>query len=197
MGRKTKPKVLVALTAQRFVFSRTTFSLVQAALHSSDFEFDFYMEMGCDIASSRNRIAQAALDRNCTHLLFVDYDMYFPGDAISHLLKQDKDIIGASYNFREEPLKNTAVPEGQGGQVHPDELPTEPFKCEAIGTGLLLIKTDVLKALPKPWFMWGYTPEGLLHFGEDTYFAQMAKKAGFEVWADPTMRVKHLGEKLF
>lgn len=193
----TKPRVLVALTAQRFVFSRTAFCLIQAAMNTTDYEFDFIMEVGCEISSARNRLAQAAIDRNCTHLLFVDYDMYFTKDTIPSLIKADKDIIGATYNFRQETLKSTAVPEGMASSPHPDDLPKEPFKCEAIGTGLMLIKTDVFKKMAKPHFMFGFEQDGTVRFGEDTYFCQMAKAAGFEVWADPTLNVKHIGEHLF
>lgn len=201
MAKKQKPKILVALTAQRFVFSRTAFSLIQSALNASDYEFDFHMEIGCDIASARNRVVRQAQSRNATHLLFVDYDMYFGPKAINALLDADKDIIGASYNFRAnagEPLKSTAVPLGSTKQVSPEELPKEAFKCECLGTGLLLIKMSVFEKLKAPWFMWGYNDQGDLHFGEDTYFCQRAiKEAGLDVWAEPRLAVKHIGEQLF
>lgn len=187
-----KPKVLVALTCQRFVFSRTAFSLIQAALNAKDFEFDFYMEMGAEIASSRNRLVQAARERKATHLLFVDYDMYFPPDAISKLLAHDKDIIGAAYNFRKDPPQSTAVP------VEEPAPTDQPFKCQALGAGLLLIKLSVFEKFPQPWFMFGYTEKGELYYGEDTYFIQRAiKEAGLEAWADPTLNVRHVGEYLY
>lgn len=186
-----KPRVLVALTCQRFIFSRCAFSLIQSALNSKDYEFDFYMEMGAEIASSRNRLVQAARERKATHLLFVDYDMYFPPDTISKLLKQDKDIIGAAYNTRGDGSRPTAVPV--------DEASTDkPFKCQAMGTGLLLIKLSVFDKFKAPWFMFGYEEDGTLRYGEDTYFCQRAiKEAGLDVWADPTLNVRHIGEQLF
>lgn len=191
MAKKQKPTILVALTAQRMIFARTTFCLIQAALNADDYNFDIQMEMGADIASSRNRLAQAALDRGADYLLFIDYDMYFPPRTISKLLAAGKDIIGATYNFRQDPPKSTAVP------LEGTEATDEPFKVECMGAGMLLIKTDVFKKLSQPWFMWGYTQEGTLQYGEDTYFCQMAKHAGLEVWADPTLEVKHIGEQLF
>lgn len=192
MANKKKPRVLIALTGQRLIFSRTAFCLINAAVNAKDYDFDFQMEMGCEIASSRNRLAQAAVDRGCSHILFVDYDMYFGPDVISKMIAYDKDIVAAAYNFRTEVVKSTAVPIEEPAPIN------ELFKCEAVGAGFLLIKTSVLDALPKPWFMWGYNPDGTLQYGEDTYFAQMAKnKAGLDVWADPTLQVKHIGEQLF
>ncbi len=198
MAKKQKPKVLVALTGQRFTFTRTTYCLVQSALKSDDYEFDFYLDIGCEIASMRNRCAMTAKERGCTHLLFVDYDMYFPPTTISSLLKADKDIIGAAYNRRDDQLLSTAVPVGMTGAPHPDQLPNEPFKCECLGTGMLLIKTSVFDKFPGPWFMFGYEPDGTLRYGEDTYFCQRAiKEAGLDVWADPTLSVRHIGEHLY
>src|SRR3990167_5319190 len=139
---KTKPHILVALTGQRLIFARTTSYLIQAAMDKKDWDFDFHLEMGCDIVASRNRIVHVARERGATHLLFVDYDMYFPPHTITRLLKQDKDIIGAAYNFRGNgESKNTAIPITQTDvkHPHPDELPKEPFKCHCLGTGLLLI----------------------------------------------------------
>lgn len=195
MGKKqnqiTKPKVLVALTGQRYIFSRTAFCLIQMAALAKDYEFDFHMEMGCEIASSRNRMVQVARDRGCTHLLFVDYDMYFAPDTVSKLLKRDKDIIGATYNTRGDGSRPTAIPLTEAST-------TEPFKCETLGTGLLLIKVGVFDKLASPWFLFGYKEDGTLLYGEDTYFCQTAKnKASLDIWADPTLGVKHIGEQLF
>lgn len=185
------------------IFARTTSSLIQAALDKKDWEFDFYLEMGCDIASARNRSVSVARERGATHLLFVDYDMYFPPHTITKLLKQDKDIIGAAYNFRgnaNEPAKSTAVPieETELKHSHPDTLPQEPFKVHCMGAGLLLIKMSVFDQVKGPWFMFGYNEQGTMQYGEDTYFCQRAiKEADLEVWADPTLGVKHIGESLF
>lgn len=198
-----KPKILVVLLAQRLIFARTTSSLVQAAMDKKDWEFDFYMEMGCDIASARNRSVRIAREREATHLMFVDYDMYFPPHSITKLLMQNKDIIGACYNFRGnsgEPPKCTAVPltQVEVRHPHPDEIPKETFKCHCMGTGFMLIKIEVFDKFKAPWFLFGYDDKGELVYGEDTYFGQRAiKEGGFEIWADPTLNVKHVGEQLF
>ena len=203
MEKKTETHILVGLTGQRYIFTRAAGCLLQAAVEAPSFGYkiNFALEMGCEIASSRNRLAQMALDKEgVTHLLFVDYDMQFPPGTIKKLLDHDKDIVGASYNYRNEPPKppkSTAIPEGVEGTIQPDDLPKVPFKCETLGTGLLLIKTSVLKKLKQPYFMWGFGANGELRYGEDTFFCQIAKRAGFEVWADPTLEVKHIGEQLF
>lgn len=183
----TKPKILIALTCQRMVFARFLASLI-GELNQPEFEVAVQMEMGCDIVSSRNRLAQSAINLGCTHILFVDYDMAFDRGTISKLLVEDKDIIGATYLFRTKD-KSTATPiDG--------EDTTKIFKAKAIGCGFLLIKTSVFEKIPTPWFMNTYSNKGEMISGEDTFFAQAAIQVGLDVYAHPNLEVKHISEVL-
>lgn len=195
---KPQAKILIALTCQRLVFAPTVFSLMGVMTGKKGYQASYYQQQGCDIVSQRNRCVLTAKELNATHILFVDYDMVFPSDAVQKLLDQDKDIIGAAYNFRrEESIKSTAVPLDKDEQVPPEELPTETFKSKALGTGFLLIKMEVFEKVAKPWFMFAYNQDGVMMQGEDTFFCQNAIAAGYDVWADPNLGVKHLGEKLY
>lgn len=194
-----KPRILVALTCQRYIFASTATCLLDAIMRTQrHYEVAFHTEMACDVVAARNRCVLAAQKAGATHILFVDYDMHFPNDAIENILAHDKDIVGAAYNFRSDPPRSTAVVLGTEGHVSPDELPKDIFKAETLGAGFLLIKMSVFDTLKQPWFMWGYKADGTLLYGEDTYFCQHAiKEAGFDVWGDPTLNVKHIGEQLF
>jgi GT2 family glycosyltransferase len=169
------------------VYARTVASLF-SELNNPDFDFAVQMEMACDIVSSRNRLAQSALDKGCTHILFVDYDMAFERGIIKQLLDEDKDIIGADYKFRTKD-QSTSIP------LEGEDI-TKVFKCKAIGGGFLLIKTPVLEKIPTPWFMNSYSQQGVMISGEDTFFAQAAIKAGFDVYAHPLTSIKHIAEQL-
>ena len=147
--------------------------------------------MGCEIASSRNRAVHEARKVKATHLLFVDYDMFFDPETISKLLEQDKDIIGAAYNMRKDPPKSTAVP------IETPAPEDKPFKCHILGTGLMLINMKVFDTFESPWFIFAWQKDGTMLYGEDSFFCQKAIAAGTDVWADPTLGVKHIGEQLF
>lgn len=195
---KNKAKVYIGIPCQDTIKAKTAFSLVHA-VRNVDFEYDFIMRLGCDIIGSRAWLARQAVKNGSTHLLFVDSDMFFPPikekgrfvSPITRLLEQDKDIIGASYNFRSLPEKSTAFPLAES----PDK--SRPYKCHAVGTGFLLIKTSVFEKVEEPWFQFGRNAEGEMVRGEDVHFCQKAIEAGYEVWADPTIGVKHLGEYLY
>lgn len=181
-----KAKIIVGLACQRLVFARMCFSLV-SALKDVDFKYDFVMSMSCDIVGARTHVVKKAFELKGTHVLFVDYDMFFAPKTIAKLLEADKDIIGAEYNYRKEPVKSTAIPK-EG------EDTSKPYKCEAIGAGLLLVKMSVFEKIAPPWFNFARDKEGLLIQGEDTWFCRKAIAEGFDVWASPNLDVKHIGE---
>ena len=199
---------MLAVPCQDTIKARTAFSLVHnvnALLtdsYADEVEIDFVLRIGCDIIGSRVWLVRNAIKSGATHILFVDHDMYFPPDTLKKLIEADKDIIGAAYNFRQFPLKSTAIPLGTEPtdgeyKVDPATLPTEPFKATTLGTGLLLIKLSVFEKIAEPWFLFGRNKEGELVQGEDTYFCVRAREAGFDVWAHPSLGVKHAGEYLF
>ena len=186
-----KNKIVIGLATQRLVFSKMCFSLVHA-LKDVPFEWDFLLSMACDIVSSRTNLVRMAKEQNATHLCFVDYDMAFYPDRngkspITALLEEDKDIIGAAYNRRKEPIESTATPK-EG------EDTTKPFKAEVVGAGLMLIKMSVFDKIEPPYFNFGRNSEGQLVQGEDTFFCRKAIAAGIDVWAHPNLLVKHIGE---
>ena len=150
---------------------------------------------GAYIHDSRNKIAEAAMKDGSTHLMFIDYDMVFPESGITTLLSRGKEIIGGLYNARKFPLKLAAFgvnSEGFTRQIRHDEVPTEPFKIGGIGTGFLLIETGVFNKIEQPYF--SVEPWGNGTIGEDIYFCIKAGKVGIEVWADPTIPLKHIGD---
>jgi len=196
----SKVKVMLAIPCQDTVKAKTCFSLVHN-IKDVPFEVDFVLRIGCDIIGSRAWLVRNAMKYKATHILFVDHDMYFPPDTIKKLVDADKDIIGGQYNFRQLPLRSTAIPEGTeptNGEyvVDPATLPKEPFKCITLGTGLLLIKLSVFEKIPEPWFQFGRNREGELVQGEDTFFCVQARKAGFDVWA-MDVGCKHVGEMMY
>lgn len=204
MANKSKPKIKVAIAVacQDTVKSKTAFSLVHS-LRDVDFDFDMMMSLGCDLIGARTRLVQQAIDSGATHMLFLDHDMYFPPireyqsfiSPIARLLSRNKDIIGAPYNFRHLPLESTASPLSEISKEMADSK--EPYKCNVVATGFLLIKLSVFEKIAKPYFNFGRDDKAELVYGEDTWFCQQAIKAGFDVWADPTVNVKHIGEYLY
>lgn len=191
IGEKKKVKVVIGMPATETMKAKTAHAIGCMALHSADKVIDFLMIQSCDIASNRTWLVKQALERDATHILFVDTDMLFASDALEQLLAREKDIIGVNYNKRQFPLQKVTAYFSDT-----EESETEPFKVGIAGTGLLLINLDVFRnpALDKNWFSFGRNAQGEHVIGEDGWFCNTARAAGYDVWVDPVVKVLHLGE---
>jgi len=71
----------------------------------------------------------------------------------------------------------------------------KPFTCDYTGFGWVLIKNGVFEKLEYPWFapkMQVFESGDVQDMcGEDVSFCLDAQEAGYEIWADPRIRVGH------
>ena len=168
--------------------AQTAFSLF-AALKDFPHDYNVFMKEGCILHANRQEIVEKAIEKECTHLLFVDSDMSFPKDAVVRLLARNKDIVGAHYNRRKFPPTSTVV--------NPKDPNMGITTCDSVATGFMLIKLDVFKKLSKPWFFWELDEKGKTVTGEDYFFCRKAREAGYEIWADFTLEVLHEGSHFY
>ncbi len=176
--------ILLGVPCGDTIKSRTAFSLLTL---KGDFVPAF--EMGCDVADNRNKLAARSLD--FSHLLFIDSDMVIEPDTLMRMHARNVDILGLAANRRKLPLESVVKPLDTADIHQP--LPTDLFKAESCGTGVMLIRTSVFKKMEAPWFEFSYDGNGK-RIGEDVGFCLKARKAGYSIWVDPTIPVKHLGE---
>lgn len=152
------------------------------------------------ISEARETIAEKALELGCDWLLFIDDDSSFPYDALMKLMSYDVDIIGGLVFQRKPPYYPCIFKQTENDLFMMECIDKGVIEVDAIGMAFTLIKTKVFKKLPKPWFVWGdktleiYQDKGGL--GEDISFCIKAKRAGFKVYCDTDLNVKHIGESL-
>lgn len=142
----------------------------------------------------RNRLVRDAINSGATHVLFLDSDMRFPPDTLLRLLSHDKDIVAANCVLRAFPTRATAW--ADGAHVFTDAGMDGLQEVDSIGTAVMLIKTDVFRKMPKPWFYFQPRPEDPNEaLGEDQYFCAKAKECGFKVHIDHGLShsVAHVG----
>ncbi len=148
---------------------------------------------GCFLHWGREMIYDTALKQDCTHLVFVDTDMVFPPGTIRHLVDLKKDIVGIVAYKKIMSPRVACVRLHEGVEMGPDEIPKELFRCDEVGTGIMAIDLERCQAVAPPRFDAG-PPIGEPLVGEDLYFCRKARAAGLEVWCDPTIEVKHIGD---
>lgn len=193
-------KLCVGMLTTGSVKTETVFCLVSSMFKTASIArcgFHFFMPSWGMVDQARNEAAKEALSVGASHLLFIDSDMIFPDDGILTLASKDKLIIGANYNLRRFPLMSTVKMSDENGeitQVEGDKIPKYPFKCYAVATGFLLIRTEVFRILKddKPWFFYESHEDATI--GEDINFCKKARAKGIDIWCDPTIEVKHIGD---
>lgn len=139
---------------------------------------------GYTIAENRNYLAVQAVKGEYDYLLMIDDDMVFPPDTLEKLLSYNKDIIGVDSHPKGSDNK-TYEPLGEDGE------------CSKVGTGIILIKTEVFKNTPRPWFNFNTSELGNTINGEDWMFCLKAREAGFKVFVDTTLEIGHVGSIIF
>lgn len=199
-------KITLAICTNRGVRPKTLGALLELVNHSKGHDFHISVaERGYTIAENRNYCVVQAQKNSSHYLLFIDDDMTLPPDTLERLLARGKEIVGVNSMSRCLPLSSTVgLMDEKGGYKHPDyhpewemRIPDELFKAYFVGCGVCLIDMRVFKLLKKPWFKFQDHKIGMNKVGEDGYFCEKAKKAGIEIWCDPTISIGHLGEYEF
>lgn len=188
-------KIGIGIANQGDIKVATMLSLIPATVNCGA-NVVFIAQKGALLPWIREQIFEIAVSQDCTHLLFVDTDMKFPANTIGKMLELKKGIVGA-WTFTKQLPKVPTVhvrEESIWRNASVDERPNEPFcrmagRQVAVGTGLMLIDMEKAARIESPRFKADY--HGL---GEDIYFCTEALRAGLEVWCDPTIPVKHIGD---
>lgn len=193
-------KITIGLPTNRGLRPKMAQSVLEMIAHGG---YDFHIvvaEEGYTIAENRNYLAVKALNNNSDFLFMADDDMIFPPDTLDKLVANDKDIVGVAYHPRSETGQIVKfLDETHAIKLEQSNDPKykTTFECHATGTGIILIKTEVFRKTPRPWFAFEYHPTGQCKLGEDWYFCREAKKVGFKVWCDPTIPIGHIGDKIY
>jgi hypothetical protein len=145
------------------------------------------------IDTCRNLAVKTALEGDFDYVMFIDDDVLLPFNAYQQLKSHDKDIVAGWTVIRGYPFDNMFFKYTDDksrlefyNDVKLDE--TELIPVDAIGCSCVLIKCDVFKRVPPPYFVTG------VHNTEDIYFCVKAREYMPEVgiYVDPTVRTPHI-----
>lgn len=142
---------------------------------------------------TRNELVRRAMLVNATHIFMADCDQVYPMDTLVKLVERDLDIVGGKVHRRFEPY-DPLLFRGEQPNLHP--VPEEEWargdlvEVDATGTGCLLVKIDVFKKIPEPWFLMRVFENPPV--GEDIHFMGLVKNSGYKVYVDCGIKVGHL-----
>lgn len=183
--------------------------LLEIPLYSEDDRYSVTYVSGADVAVARNLLAENNKDI-ADYIMFFDDDILPPMNTITKLINHKKDIVSGLYFAKQEPhfpqifKKNykddldkddpTAKWTGRYDTIQ-DYKKDSLIEIDACGAGCLLIKTEVFKRLKLPYFWYIPKSEDKPRKGEDFYFCEKAKEAGYKIFCDTSIMCKHIGTK--
>ena len=155
------------------------------------------------VPRARNRMAHQFLQSDSDRLVFIDADVGFTGKDLEMLLENNLDIVGGAY-----PKKSFTKP----GWIFGDRLGERGnlLEVKEAGTGFLAIKRKVIAEMSQTvtkiqhddvemaeLFPIGVDPDTGRYLSEDWYFCMLARRAGFRIWIDRRIRLRHAGRHVF
>lgn len=196
-------KVAIGLPSGDLLHADFALSLVNLCIHSISrgVHVAIINQKSSVVEISRNQIVQEAEKVGADYLLWLDSDMVFPAQTLQRLLSHQKDIVCVDAVRRREPI--TQVLTGMDNkplQHKKDPDAKDPLVEVKGGTcAVQLIKMDVYAKLPQPHFLVTYNEKNGQFLGEDYYFSNKARTAGFKILCDAYLSayIGHVGVKTF
>ena len=205
MKPRIMTKITIAVVTNRQVQPKTLQSLLELA-HHSNHELHFVVATeGYTTAQGRIYCVIQAMKNKSDWIFYCDDDMILEKDALDRLLVHGKEIVGVNAYSRALPLSTTLMMMGENGKYkdpskHTEwamRVPEELFEVLAIGTGVALIKMEVFEKIDKPWFKFDMHKDGYMLQGEDAWFCSQARKKGYKIWADGSLKIGHIGSFIY
>ncbi len=197
--------VMIATPSAGIVHAAFATSVVGLALHyfttpvlgreKEERNLHQMMMVGASIGENRDKLVNTALDKGCTHVLFIDDDMGFDSDCLNIALMRHMPIVLANYRRKSPTAAFTARNADNTGSIETTKEKDSLEECSFGGFGFCLIERDVLEAVAMPRFLAYYEPEHQVYTTEDKPFYAAAKAAGFQAWVDHRLskKVTHNG----
>jgi hypothetical protein len=144
----------------------------------------------------REAVLASAIERQATHLLWLDTDMTFPPDTAIRLALHNQPVVACNCVMRTERVLFTARRDGQ-----PVETTAESSGLalvDTVGPAVMLMRTDVVRGLPRPWFEHGRNAAGE-DVGEDVMFCRKLSAAGQDIYIDHDLskEIGHVGQHTY
>jgi hypothetical protein len=165
------------------------------------------LDGGAAIDVARNRFATAALAQGYDEVMWIDSDIAFERDAVDRLRDHELPICGGIYPKKAQAAfsfhsYDTQMAVGSSGRL---------YEVVYAATGFLHVRREVFEKMQKeyslpvcngafgdpfvPYFMPQIIPykDGHWYLAEDYSFCHRARRCGYTIWVDTSIRLFHIG----
>jgi GT2 family glycosyltransferase len=184
-----KPKIYIAIPTMGEM--RTEILLFFLNANFNEYEVKVNVTLVGHCTENRNYLINKFLESDCEWILLLDADTV-PPLGILDMVKNDKDVCSGLYFVWMKgglyPLAMNKV--GDKYNVIPTQ--EEPLvEVDATGGGCLLVRRKVMETLKPPFFKELQDQYGCRSKGNDFYFCEKVKEAGFKIWLDKRFISSH------
>lgn len=185
-------KLLIAIPTHDYMHMDFVNSLLALTkkLAEDGVEYKVKLHGGTLVYHGRDALATSAIDGGFTDVLWLDADMVFQDSIVEDLQFSGKAFVSGIAHGRRPPHSSCLFSEIYPGVKRFTEYPSNTFKVAGCGFGCVLIKTEILKAIKDRHGTCFFPTREL---GEDLAFCQRVTEMGFEIWAEPSVRLGHIG----
>ena len=186
-------------------------------MNQNNITWNFMTEYSSHVADARERTlgGSAFNDKTCQKpangewtydkLFWIDSDIEWTPEDFLKLYYSDLDIISGLYqtNPNGTVAVNLTDPLGRPTLVNKVHflLWDVPVEVGGVGFGFVAMKSGVFEKMNRPWFKIREVQWDNLDFkvnmGEDYSWCEGAKEAGFKIWVDPLVKLKHHKEIIY
>lgn len=154
----------------------------------TDAEWAFWMDS--DIVAPPDvltRLLRVAKDKSTPFVTGVYYQrlgMHLPVLWVKDPISKDGEVLKLERKFEDDNLESY-----RHQHMVPRRGANDPLRADVCGFGCVITHRSMLEKLAYPYFK---TLSG--QCSEDFYFCVEAKKAGYKLWADPSIVLGHIGK---
>lgn len=186
--------ILIAIPTNKNIEAQTFKSIYDLEVppgYKTYFQF-FY---GYQVDQVRNLIASWA--ERYDYLFSVDSDIAFPSDTLKKMLAHDKDMVSGLY-IQRKPGEHILELYRNGYNINYNDISGMGLvEVDGCGFGCVLVKSEVIRKIGYPQFVYKSALDHNHTFSEDNYFCMKAKENGFRIWADTNILCDHIGSWTF
>ena len=185
-------KLLIAIPSHDYMHMDFVKSLLGLCrkLQEEGIEHDVRIHGGTLVYHGRDALANAAIDGNYTDVLWLDADMVFEDSILEDLQFSGKEFVSGIAHGRRAPHVSCLFTEIFPGIKRFTKYPSDTFKVAGCGFGCVLMKTKILKDVRDKHGTCFFPTREL---GEDLAFCKRATELGYSIYAEPTVRLGHIG----
>lgn len=163
-------------------------------LHDDHVDFAVEIKAGTLVHTARDALAGKAIQEGFTHVLWLDADMIFEPELLDDLMFSGKSFVTGICHSRRPPYATCVFADITKDNTRWEgPYPSDTFEIAGCGMACVLMETQILRDVFNS-YLTCFTP--LKSYGEDLAFCLRASGLGYKIYAEPSVRVGHIGQTI-